>query len=407
LSAELKKICFGGAYGIRSCGDDAALVQMTRMLEQRIGRFDGVVISRHHGEDLYRGLGLRAIPGLEFETAAEAVGKWFRGFNPDDDRDPLRALRDEIADSDLLILGAGNAFIDITIDVLRGPVPLMTVLCALAKMSGTPVMWYGIAVGPLETRYGRDLTRLAAGLTDVVTVRDPGSAELLRELAPSVEAICLPDPVLGLKVPGREAAGSVAGWRDAHGRGGAVIPVSVRGVGGAQTSEPYLRAISETCDRLLASGSTTVLFVPQCSYSRGGATQDDRTVARDVVARMKAPEHAVVIEEALDVDACLACYLDSDVALCTRLHGSVFAGLAGAVPVAVDYNPKVRAFMDFAGLGELTAGLDALGPDGLIAKIELARARHGDWRRGIERAIANAQGEIGRYGDLAAELMGA
>lgn len=136
MSGRAKKICFGGAYGIRSCGDDAALVQMARMLEARIGRFDGVVISRHADENPYEDLGLRVIPGLEFESASDAAGKWFRGFNPDDDRADLRALRDEIAGSDLLILGAGNAFIDITIDVLRGPVPLMTVLCALAKMSG-------------------------------------------------------------------------------------------------------------------------------------------------------------------------------------------------------------------------------------------------------------------------------
>lgn len=264
-------------------------------------------------------------------------------------------------------------------------------------------MWYGMAVGPLETRYGRDLTRLAAQLTDVITVRDPGSVTLLQELAPGKETTCLPDPVLGLQAPDHT---TVAGWQEAHSRGGTVIPVSVRGVGGADTNDPYLRVMAETCDRLVAGGDATVLFIPQCTYQHGRADQDDRAFARQVIARMKTPERAVAIEDELGVEVCLACYRDAPVALCTRLHGNVFAAMAGAVPVAVDYNPKVRAFMDFAGLGELSAGLEGLDPSDLVGKIELARSRHGDWRRGIEQAIANAQDEIERYGDLAAGLMG-
>jgi len=398
-----KKICFGGAYGIRSCGDDAALVQMVRMLRARVGDFDGVVISRHAGDTTYTNLGLRTVAGLEFETGAEAAGKWFRGLNPGDDQADLCALRDEIASSDLLILGAGNAFIDITIDVLRGPVPLMTVLCGMAKMTGTPVMWYGMAVGPLTTQYGRDLTRLAASLTDRITLRDPGSGDLVRELAPDAAPLVLPDPVLGLDVPGTLLAHNIEAWHEAHGRGVPVVPVSVRGLG--DTTAAYTKAIAETCDRLAVEWGATLLFVPQCTYTHGGPEQDDRTIAGEIIAQMNKADQAVMIDVPLDVDACLSCYQESEVALCTRLHGNVFAAMAGAVPVAIDYNPKVGAFMGFAGLSDLNAKLEDLSADDLMAKLELARTSFTDYRAKIEQALDGSRSEIERYGDVAAELI--
>ena len=125
-----RKICFAGAYGIRSQGDDAALVVLIEELRHRIGSFEGVVIARHASEDHYSRYGLRSVQNMEYDSKAESEGKWFRGFNPSDEKEDLCMLQNELATSDLLVLGAGNFLIDYSIDLLKGPIPYLLLLTA-------------------------------------------------------------------------------------------------------------------------------------------------------------------------------------------------------------------------------------------------------------------------------------
>src|SRR4030042_4013473 len=133
-----RKVSFAGAYGIHSQGDDAALIVMVEGLRQRIGPFDGVVITRHAQENPYAQYSLRSVQNIEYDNKPESIGKWFRGFNYSDDRSHLELLQEEISSSDLLVLGAGNWLVDVTIDLLRGPIPYLMILTLMAKMSGIP-----------------------------------------------------------------------------------------------------------------------------------------------------------------------------------------------------------------------------------------------------------------------------
>jgi colanic acid/amylovoran biosynthesis protein len=119
------KVSFAGAYGIRSQGDDAALLALVEGLRRRIEHFDGVAIARHAQENPYATYGLRSVQNIEYEHKSESIGKWFHGFNYGDDRDHLKLLQEEIGSSNLLVLGAGNWMVDVTIELLRGPIPYL------------------------------------------------------------------------------------------------------------------------------------------------------------------------------------------------------------------------------------------------------------------------------------------
>ena len=298
-----KKICFAGAYGIRSQGDDAALVVLLEKLREHFPNISGTVVCRHFTEDSYAPYGVKSLPNFEYETKADSIGKWFRGFNFNDDRSDLYRLRKEIAESDLLVLGAGNAFVDYAIDLLRGPIPYFALLTLMAQMVGTPVMWFGISVGPLRTEYGRDLTRLAVRLADIVTVRDRRSLAELRNLGFNGEATLLPDPVLGLEPVGTAEPSEQLTSAFADLRGGTVVAVSVRSVPDSDelTFSRYLDVMAEVCDRLAAERDAKLLFVPQCTYSHGNPLEDDRKVALELVRRMKFPHHARIVQDHLSI----------------------------------------------------------------------------------------------------------
>lgn len=402
-----RKVSFAGAYGICSQGDDAALIVMVEGLRRRIGAFDGVVISRHAPDNSYGTYGLRSVQNIEYNNKSESIGKWFRGFNYDDDRSHLELLREEIGSSDLLVLGAGNFLVDATIDLLRGPIPYLMILTLMAKMSETPVMWFGLSIGPFRTDYGQRLSRLAASLTDFITVRDDRSRIELQQFGFSGSFAQLPDPVLGLLPSHNRAIPANASWQEAHGRSKMVIAVSVRNMSPDSVLETkqYVKDVASICDTLISQHDVALLFVPHCSYQHGNRDEDDRNVAHWVVEQMRSPDNAIVATENLTIEQCLSLYSRAEVSLCTRLHASVYSAIQGVPPVAIAYDPKVTGFMHWLGHNELVVPLADFSPEKVMEKVEIALSRRDEFSNAILDRVAAGRAEVDRYADIACELI--
>ncbi|SKA92848.1 Polysaccharide pyruvyl transferase family protein WcaK [Prosthecobacter debontii] len=401
------QILFDGAYGIRSFGDDAPLIVLAETLRKKLGAVECVVVSRHAAEAQYESYGIRAIEGVEYATKAESLGRWFRGFNPDDERADLCRLYDEIAASDLVVLGAGNFLIDITIDVLKGPVPRFLLMSLMARMTGTPVLWYGISVGPLKTRLGRDMSRLAASLASRITVRDEKSLRELKSLEIHSPAIHLPDPVLGLELAPRGTAASNPVWQAAHSEGKSVIAVSVRAVptSSGLTMDEYLTILASALDKLVVLHDANVLLIPQCIYAHATPDQDDRFTARQLMSRMKEVQRCFSVENELDVYQCAALYEGAKLALCTRLHGCVFAVMNGIPTLALCYHPKVSEFMSWIGFPEFAFAMQDLSVETLLEGAVAVLDPQKQFVAQSTRAIQAGRQNLEEYSNIAIEAM--
>lgn len=402
-----KKIAFAGAYGISSQGDDAALIAIVESLRRRINTFDAVVITRHAQENPYALYGLRSVQNIEYDRKTESVGKWFRGFNYGDDRSHLKLLQKEIGSSDLLVLGAGNWLVDFTIDLLRGPIPYLMILTLMAKMTGTPVMWFGMSVGPIRTGYGRNLAKLAADLADAITVRDQKSCVELRRLGYNGSIVQLPDAVLGLNPPPMKVTRAIASWRDAHNSSAPVITISVREMPSDSVLETqqYVERFAAICDELASRYSARLLFIPQCVYQHGNANEDDRYISRLIVDRMKHAGNAIIAGEKLTVEQCLSMYSRADLALCTRLHANVYAAIQGVPPIAISYLPKVSSFMHWLGCDDMVVPMQELSSQIVLDKVGMALAKRNALSESVLARVAVGRAEVERYADIACDLL--
>ena len=405
----MKKICFTGQYGVKSHGDDAPLVVLVEELRRRIGNFEGVVLTRHALEAHYSRYGLRSIQNLEYDSKAESEGKWFRGLNPADERIDLCNLQDELSSSDLLVIGAGNFLVDYSIDLLRGPIPYLLVLTLMARMGGTPVMWYGISAGPIKTMLGRDFTRLAANLAGQITLRDEGSIHELINLGFDKNVIQLPDPVIGIIPVSREIAAKLPSCRKVSSISDRVVTISVRGLPDEDKLdfEDYLSGFADACDRLVDMYEAAILFVPQCTYAHGNPGENDIYISKRVMERMRHAENAVVAEEDLSPEECAGLYDGSFGSICTRLHGNVFAAIQGVPPVAVSYNPKVSGFMHWLECDELVVDLAEFSSDELVEKFNKTIMERSELEKKVKKRIEEGKGQISRYADIAMELIDA
>ncbi|MEN6325469.1 MAG: polysaccharide pyruvyl transferase family protein [Syntrophomonas sp.] len=403
----MKKIIFGGAYGLNSYGDDAALLSLYYGIKARIGEIDCQVLSRHASNDCYGRYGIKSIQNIEYQSKAESQGKWFYGFNYNDDRTQLKAIYNEIVTSDLLVLGAGNFLVDYAIDLFRGPIPYIYILTVMAKMGNTPVMWYGVSAGPVKSKYGRDLSYVAAGMVDTITVRDAESRSFLNSIGYKGEAILLPDSVIALPLPIGSHSVNIQEWIQVNKMANMVIAVSVRSLGmfPNQVYEKYLKTIANACDYFIRSMNASVIFIPQCCYTHGNPDEDDRVVAKMVIDRMENQNQVVLVERELTVEECLGIYSGSIFSLCTRLHGNVFSAMNGVPSIAINYNPKVKNFMSWLEKPQLTVNLDELDVSLLVEKANYIIKNRAKLGEEILERIQKGHKQAQQYADIACDLL--
>lgn len=394
------KILFDGAYGIQSYGDDAALIVLVRMLKSRIGKMDAIAISRHPEGNHYAPFGVRSRSGIEYSSKEESLGKWFYGFNPDDEKEDLRSLYYEIESSNLLVLGAGNFLNDYTIDIGKGPIPRFFIMSLMAKMAGTPIMWFGIAGGPLVSEYGKGLVRACSDWAAVITVRDLASEQLLKRIGVRKAINVLPDPVYEFSSLVNRGESAFSAWNKAHASSKNVIAISVRAVGSVMgmSYENYVEVMARFCESMVANKDVSILFIPQCTYEHGSPREDDRNVAREIIDASTVQSRMFSIEDSLNAEECLSLYKGAKVTVATRLHGNVFSAIQGVPSIGIAYNRKVNEFHRDMQTSDLCIDLKQLSVDLLIQKVYYTIEKHDIMSRKFKR-VSSERERIASYGD--------
>lgn len=394
MSQITRRILFAGAYGIRNSGDDLPLITLCEGLRSRNPEvdFEFVALSRHPDPWEVAQYGVRMVKNIEYDSPEAARGRWFLGCNPEDDTSALEDLKREIREADLLVLGAGNALIDITIGFLRGPIPLMALYGFLAKLYRTPVMIYGMSIGPLHTEWGRDLSRGLLEASDIITVRDRASAQLCREDLKIEHPIhVLPDATL-LSVPNpRSRAEELLIQEGIELPDKRIVALGLRDLARACGTD-YADRLEQAIDGLIEKFSREVfyLFVPQSLYY----WDDDRLIA-ERLARKYPPTVAATITGRYHPLDLAAFYRLADVTLAVRLHAAVFSALAETPVVAINYLPKVRGFMTTVGFEHRCIELDSISYKELHKQIydllDDASSERDNLRRQIPRLRDAAQ----------------
>ena len=178
-----KKVFVIGSYGSGNASDEAVLAPMLDGLRARLGDLAFTVPGERPAE-LERHFAVTSFPRSDIERLTAAVDA-----------------------ADLVILGGGGLLHDYVQQdsgSLLAPQHWgLTYYCGVAWLAaelGKPVMFYAVGVGPLLYPGSRDLVYSTARGAQAISVRDPESAQLLRELGvvtPEIE--CTADPVWRLR----------------------------------------------------------------------------------------------------------------------------------------------------------------------------------------------------------------
>lgn len=324
-------IVISGFYGLGNTGDEAILEAVISEIRRKDPTAAITVFSlspdetakRHHVRAVYRG---------------------WRHAN----KEKLRALRQ----ADVLLSGGGGLLQDrYPTKIISGPLPYYLLVVLLARLTGTPVMFFSQGIGPVSSRYGRFLMRTLGNLPFLITVRDEESKVLASSLGIKKPIEVTADIVFAH--PKAPSARCEASLPDGFGTKKRIL-VSVRPW---FSDTHHYDALAKTCDRLLDDGYELV-FIPMEGHH-------DVKASRAVTERMingDSPSIAILREDFLPHEY-LAFVKTGHALIGMRLHSLIFAVLQGIPHTAISYDPKVMQLMRRTGLdayalpfASLTAG---------------------------------------------------
>ena len=279
-------------------------------------------------------------------------------------RQSPRDLMDAIKRCDVFLSGGGSLLQDVT--SVRNVV-YYTGVTRMARLSRKPAMMYAQGVGPLSSPISRKLARAAFQSAEIATVRDPQSAQLLREIGVTRAVEITADPVWNLapiegiaREPKRWVV-ALRSWPDADER---AIPDIIAALRQAAT----------------ANGAT-LKFLPmqpgRDDEILAGLVED----AEKFDTRGKTPAEIVALAGS------------GDLMIAMRLHALIFAASQGLATVALNYDPKVSALATLLGAPILNAPAEARQLPALIENarpVEAAKLQR--WRDGATRNAELAAG---------------
>jgi polysaccharide pyruvyl transferase CsaB len=295
---------------------------------------DAVMLGLVHGLRNY-GFDFAALSGAPEETFRLYA---IRAFPRRDNK----YIKQAIDECDALVFPGGSIFQDAT---SVGSVFYYEDLVATAKKAGKKVLLLGQGVGPLNNFLSKRKALNAFNAADVVTVRDPGALQALKDIGFRRPVRVTADSAFLLPPPASAAAES-DGFNVGNMKTVGVAPRAVkekgRDIGGL---------FGEFCRLLYQSGSMPVLItmdrnedtqlIDEISKKQGGKVPDLR--------RLNTP---MQVQERIS-------RMQSVVAM--RLHAGILATSVNVPAMMVSYDPKVASYSRLMELG------NALSLEGITA----------------------------------------
>jgi len=322
------KIMLAGGYDTENLGDHGMLVVLIRDLKKFESKIEIVLLSRHPDPMFDKLYNVRSILNLDHKTKKESLGRWFNGLNYGDDTNHLHTIWQELKTSNLLVIGGGRLFIDITLDFMRGPLPYYALLVTLAKFLGKPIMIFAKTIVPVKTDLGRDYLKYIVSNADVITVREKASAEELIKIGiPNSRVQIIPDPAFGLDYKNRKQNGfqilTDAGIRV---NGKKFVAMNFRYTHlESSVNENYCKTLATICDKLHEYLGVDILFVPQMTYNIDNPYNDDRELYKDIYKLCNFKNNIHVLNKRYNVYETLSIYQCCEMVYSMRRHGIIFA----------------------------------------------------------------------------------
>lgn len=304
----MSNIVISGYYGFANAGDEAMLTAIIKALRSEDSSVNITVISGNPEatEKLHKVNSIHRFSALDIiKTMSKA---------------------------DLLISGGGSLLQDVTSK--RSLLYYLAILTT-GTILGKKVMLFAQGIGPIKSRFLRNLTKYVCSSVDLITVRDMDSMYELRRIGvPEPKVLQTADAVMTLA---EEAPDFGRGLLDRFyvPDNKMLIAIAVRKW---REDDSYLLEIAKAADRLIDTRNAHIVLLP-LQYPL------DVETCRRVQQLMVNKLESTVLAADCNTEEFLSLIGNFDLLIGMRLHALIFSAVMGVPFIAVSYDPKIDGFV--------------------------------------------------------------
>ena len=320
------KIMISGYYGFNNTGDEAILKSMVRVFKKKLPGVKIVVLSQNplQTSQFYQ---VKAINRLHLINI-------------------LNCLRD----ANLFISGGGGLLQDST---GRG----WSILYYLGLILGAmlfrvPVMIYAQGVGPINNRLNKLLIKWILNKIDIITVRDNPSKELLKSMGVLKPSIWVSSDACFL-LKKKSINHIIKDFPDilelTKSNNHPLVGISIREYKGNRTD--LKRIVARLADDIIENYKVKIIFLPF-------KFDEDLCLSEEILFLMKNKSQAYILRTRIGPEELLSVISQFSLMIGMRLHSILFSSMVNIPFIALNYDPKVKYFVEDLDLAELLLELN-------------------------------------------------
>ena len=311
-------VVISGYYGYGNTGDDSLLLSIIENLKREDENVKIAVITNNPRK-------------MEKRFGVKCIGKT-----------DMPAIISELKNAKLLLVGGGSILQNSSSN--RSLIYYTTII-KLAKKLGTKIMLYSNGIGPLIGEKSRKRAALAIKQADMITLREPSSLSELEALGLSdTEVRISADPALLLSPSDSERIKYICDKADIK-EGAKYFAVSVRewkklrNLSNASGETRFEKELADAIDGIAKKTGALPIFIPMQPTRDTDISNRVRTLCKaetKMLTKLTARELIGVLGRC-------------EFVIAMRLHMLVYASSAGIPVLGISYDPKVDAFLEYAG----------------------------------------------------------
>ena len=331
------KVGIVGNYGHNNNGDEAILAGILNQIKGIDGNCDITIFSNTPSDTIDRynlkTQKFKYNKGNTLFSIIYTIGKVYKN---------LKEL-------DLIIIGGGQLLMDL---YSRGPM-LYAMYSILGKLAGKTVIYHAVGAGPISTKIGKFFIGLGLKNATSISVRDIQSKELLdKKYGIGDKVILAADPAFSLenKHNNKEQTNKTIGFTTLPYFNGVYWPGE-----NMDKYNRYIGVLQETIQMLLDQTDYNILLFST-------AYPADTISSTDLYNRINSKNKDRLINRTdnLHPQQLLETISECDLIIGTRLHSLILAIVGEKPIIGIEYQPKVRNFMERVGLQDSCFKIDIM-----------------------------------------------
>ena len=277
--------------------------------------------------------------------------------------------------------------------------------CGLPRLSGKELVCFGIGVKPVRSFHGKRIIRWLLKNAATISTRDRGSEQELRNMGLGGEIPVTGDSALFMEPEAVDRETLEKFELESLDRPVAICPRALSPDHRVHYHTPLTNAnitrtrrnIAAAADWIAESGYD-VVYIPM--HQAPG--DDDTAEIAEIRGRMERP--STVVSHPGSPENTMGILKRMELILGLRLHSLILGAAAGTPIVGIDYDPKIRGFMEYAGVGDYICGVED-SADTLMKGIETALDNRKSLRPELRGSCEWMRARIREEGHVISEII--